>query len=928
MERWTDCPSENEVLDLLQGHLDEEAAEVLRAHFDVCSSCHALVARLAGSERTVSDASALGELRAWSPGDVLAGRYRLLSVLGSGGAGVVFEAHDAQLERRVALKLLHSSRAGDSHRRERLLRESRVMARLRHPNVVTVYDVGVSEDATYIAMELIEGASARAWSSRALRSWREVLDVYLQAARGLLAAHDKGVIHRDFKPDNLLIDDAGRAYVTDFGLARSPTGWVGQPTGVQGAVSQASLTISGAIVGTPAYLAPEQFRGEPAGTEADVFSFCVALYEALWGQRPFVASTIEGIQAAIEEQRFAELPRGVTVPRWLDRAVRSGLAFDPERRPSLSVLARRLESSRPRIAILGGAGVLSAAAAVLWIQMGTTMPAVPACEDVPDRSLFEPSLAATQAFASSLSSEAAARLAHTLSSYADDWLAAWHRVCSVPVTDDAAAKIVDARVRCLNLRRRALDVHLQRLVEGNIELNTTLRRLPGPRFCERPDFDVVFELVDEDNQARDAELWSRLARLQDRQQAGELAGTRAELADVVEEIRATGSASLLAEALYVEGSGFLFSGDADPARTKLLEAAQAAMSSGSDLIALMSWNGLAYIAIELLPDHERADEYVGNAHAALERLGSSPLAAEQRVAVLFHEGLLRLRQRRFDDAEDVLQRGLEAARSDDPRLVDRFVALQGQLYAERGDLERALETSREVLELRLAQLGAEHPAVAFAHQGVAANLAEMGDYAAALDAFRQARAVYAASSGEASPTVREMLRMEALMLTRLSRFDQAEEALARGKGDAASQKAARPIEIELAIEKGELERAHRVALERLDEAKGSDDLSERWGARASLAFVQLEMGEPVADRTFATEYAAASAELELDLATRQLCGWVAGRALAAANDPRQAIEVLEATLDAVPKRFDPETRREIEVVLESVRRTADAGLAD
>jgi len=175
-----------------------------------------------------------GEL---SPGRTLAGRYTLLGTLGQGGMGLVLAAYDARLDRRVALKLLRSRRGSRSEKTEeaRLLREAQAMARLNHPNVVAVYDAGTLENGSvFIAMEYVQGQTLSRWRQQQERSWREVLGVYLAAGQGLPAAHAAGLVHRDFKPDNVLVGEDGRVKVTDFGLARGePTEPLPTPSGMK-----------------------------------------------------------------------------------------------------------------------------------------------------------------------------------------------------------------------------------------------------------------------------------------------------------------------------------------------------------------------------------------------------------------------------------------------------------------------------------------------------------------------------------------------------------------------------------------------------------------------------------------------------------------------------------------------------------------------
>ncbi len=287
-----------------------------------------------GAQRVLAKLQArlLGE----APQHVPVSRYQVLGQIGAGGLGVVYAAYDCELDRRVALKFLHAA-TGDDRAHLRLVREAQAMARLSHPNVVTVYDVGESEGRVFIAMELVDGVPLSTWLKARRRGWSEVRDVMVQAARGLVAAHESGLVHRDFKPQNVLVGADGRIRVLDFGLARRAdlVGDAATPHAAAAAIAGAGLaeplTAAGTIMGTPAYMAPEQMEGGDVGAAADQFSFCVALFEALHRVRPFGGADLFLARRAIVEGRIHPVPAS-DVPAWLDRAVRRGLAPEPSQR--------------------------------------------------------------------------------------------------------------------------------------------------------------------------------------------------------------------------------------------------------------------------------------------------------------------------------------------------------------------------------------------------------------------------------------------------------------------------------------------------------------------------------------------------------------------------------------------------------------------
>ncbi len=275
------------------------------------------------------------------------GRYAVLRRLGAGGMGVVYSAYDDELDRKVAIKLVRGELAGPATI-ERVRREAQALARLSHPNVVQVYEVGTFRDQAYVAMEFVPGATLRAYQSAPGRTPREVLAAYLQAGRGLAAAHAVGLVHRDFKPDNALVGDDGRVRVVDFGLARL-SGSSGQDPedmpASPGLAGQAvgALTASGAVVGTPAYMAPEQIDGQVADARSDLFGFCVALYEALYGRRPYAGERPIDIRREIAAGQVSEPALAPDLPAAVRRALVRGLAEDPAARwPDMDALLAAL----------------------------------------------------------------------------------------------------------------------------------------------------------------------------------------------------------------------------------------------------------------------------------------------------------------------------------------------------------------------------------------------------------------------------------------------------------------------------------------------------------------------------------------------------------------------------------------------------------
>lgn len=360
-----------------------------------------------------SQSGARGHGDSLAPGQRI-GRYELVERRGEGGMGVVFRARDPDLDRDVAIKVL---RAGDgtgpdspaaddsAPRQRRLLREAQAMARLRHDNLVTVYDVGTMGRLVFIAMEYVHGQTLRQWLAAAPRTWRDIVRLFVAAGRGLSAAHQAGVVHRDFKPDNVLVGDDGHVQVVDFGLA----GPIGDDDGDAPEVADATatapapgapesrggpttaggfserLTHTGAVLGTPAYMAPEQHQGRTASAHTDQFSYAVALYEALYRRRPFGGDTYAQIMASVLSGAPEPPPPRSDVPAAIGGVLMRALSLDPAGRfPSIDDLVAQLERvshrgrRQRRILALGAVAMVLGAGGSLYLSRAPgNQPAAP-----------------------------------------------------------------------------------------------------------------------------------------------------------------------------------------------------------------------------------------------------------------------------------------------------------------------------------------------------------------------------------------------------------------------------------------------------------------------------------------------------------------------------------------------------------------------
>ncbi len=321
------------------------------------------------------------------PGTILAERYEVHRELGRGGMGVVYQAHDHKLARGVALKVLHSE-IRSPRARARIRREAQTAAGIRHPNVVNIFDIGQFGDSDYISMELIDGVDLRTWLRDPTLSWQEIVQVFLAAGDGLCAAHAQGLVHRDFKPDNVLIERSGRVRVLDFGLARPIAD--DEVADVQQTIHAHTkdlaigvVTRTGALVGTPAYMAPEQFSGGLIDARTDVFGFCVALHEALYGHRPFRASSVA--ELALQVEAGAIVPatpmRESRPPTAIRQLLVQGLNPDRQIRPELPDLLKLLrlgaDPKRGRLPVVLAVASLAAVVLIAATRLPGSVEPVP-----------------------------------------------------------------------------------------------------------------------------------------------------------------------------------------------------------------------------------------------------------------------------------------------------------------------------------------------------------------------------------------------------------------------------------------------------------------------------------------------------------------------------------------------------------------------
>ncbi len=656
---------------------------------------------------------------------VRVGRFVVLRRIGHGGMGVVYAAHDPELDRKVAVKLV------DVH--DELLREARAAAALAHPNVVTVYEVGMEGEAVFLAMEFVDGPTLRQWLEAQPRRWREVVAMFVAAGHGLAAAHRVGLVHRDFKPDNVLIGADRRPRVADFGLARlAPQERTGPD---EGAPPSGEGTFT-AVAGTPRYMAPEQHEGRGIGPASDQFAFCVALYEALFGQHPFGGRGAAELAIRVLEGEVL-VPAVSSVPATVTRLVMKGLRLAPDDRHAhmeglLDGLARALQRRR-RIALGGAAlalvAVASAAGYGVAPQRGAALdPCAEAAS--PMRERWNPQIrdeleAAFAATAQPGAEVTATLVADKLDRYAAEWSAMRERTCRATAEDGQRSDLLmDLGYACLERRLTGMTTLVDRFVTVDgptiaraAQAVEELVPLPG---CE----DRSELLAERSNALRGAtdrsvrpESHREGERLHQQLAQGEALrslGQRAEALDltnaVIAQSRAVGLRPAEAAALGLRGRLRRQSSELDEAWADLRRAATLGLESDLTEVTIEALVGLSDVLRQRREGIEQAAVLLDLARGLCGR-GPAPPVYALRVAA--EQAKVDRLERRFAEARDGLLDALHQAEGLGPDHT-AVLSARSDLAANLVDLGELAEAERifgELLPQRIAAQGPRHRSV-------------------------------------------------------------------------------------------------------------------------------------------------------------------------------------------------------------------------
>jgi len=747
--------------------LSSEARERAEAHMDDCAECRRLVSELARSD--AAPRTSESRTTPLIARGTTVGRYLVLEPLGLGGMSVVYLAYDPELDRRVALKLLRSDRIAATALRSRLQQEAKALARLSHPNVTAVYDVGSYEDQLFCAIEFIDGMTIRQWLAERRRSWTEIVDVFLEAGRGLAAAHAMGLVHRDFKPENVLYGRDGRVRVTDFGLARlvsSPEEALPVlPT--EGAPAETRMTRAGTVAGTPGYLAPEQYEGKDADARSDQFCFCVALYEALYGTHPFgdVAST--ELADRVIAGRIEAIPHNQRVPARIRRLLVRGLSPAPnDRYASLDALlvqlARARTSSRRRIvALAAGIAIVTTAALLYRAQSpkqlcGGAEQQLTGIWDAPRKQIIHAAFTKTNR---SFSEDAWARIESTLDSHARAWIDGYGAACEATRVHGVQSEaVLDRRMKCLDQRLRELraltDVYEHAdadVVEQAVYAAGTLGRIDACADLQLLSAQVQPPSRPETRKAVEA-VRGRLAEANMLLAAGKVSDATQRAQHAAADAHALGYEPLEAEALYARGTIEGYS-RADLGERYLKDALVAAEASAHDEIAERAATDLVAAVGVGLQRYAEGHEWARHAEALLRRRGDDPLRRAMlatQVARLYRAE--RQYARSIEEDEKALPQ-LERSLGNSSVVVAETHRQLSLACTQSGDADGAIRHAEQALAIWRRAVGSAHPSVAEGLRALGnAQLLERR-FDDAIRAFEEARQISQVSLGADSVNV-------------------------------------------------------------------------------------------------------------------------------------------------------------------------------
>jgi tetratricopeptide (TPR) repeat protein len=717
----------------------------------------------------------------------------VLHRLGEGGMGVVYAAYDPELDRKVALKLIRrlpsESDAADDELQARLLREAQAMARVVHSNVVTVHEVARHHDRVFIAMEFVAGETLAVWLARRERSWVEILDAFAHAGFGLAAAHAAGLVHRDFKPNNVMIDESGRVRVMDFGLAR-PTGKVDAASPSPASRLALMVTASGVLVGTPAYMAPEQMARHPADARSDQFSYCVALYEAVCGTRPFVGADTDELRAAIVEHKL-QRPKH-KVPTFVLDALERGLSARPEARwPSMTELLAALAADPAgrrwrRVIALAIVGAL-AAAAFGYGRVTRARAARCAGFEASVNAFWSPTQKQVleRAFAKTGLSYAPTTLAtvtRALDRYAASWVAARTDACwATRVLEQQPEDVLAARYECLDKDLSKMREAVEQLsiadaqaVAGAVSTVSDLRSV-----SECADVPALMHLAahvrmpsDPAERARLDDWRRRLREIGRLEDAGKYADELRLAQALGRETASVSYAEIRAQAAFYTGGAEIQLEKLEDAERDLKAAALDFTRARDDELAGRAW---ALLGLALHEDHrsQEALEWMRVAQAEFDRKEAGDYGQAWLAAMM--KNVLEANGRHAEALQAAekalaLTRKIEGPDSDQATIQ---LAELGGLLDDQGAPDKAVPLLQEALAKAERTMGSEHPLVAYMKNNLSAMLMHADRNEEALALLDANMPLFARALPAGTPDAMLAVGARGEALARLGRYSEA-----------------------------------------------------------------------------------------------------------------------------------------------------------
>jgi tetratricopeptide (TPR) repeat protein len=769
------CLDENQVLALVHGRLSGDELQAAQEHLDGCMDCLDLVGFYQQSAEITQDddethdhefvplsESEEIELNATQGSKI--GRYEVIRSLGRGGMGVVYLARDPELDRPVALKLVKPSLQADEradHFEKRLMREARAMAKLAHPNVLTIYDVGIQEGSVFLASEWVDGCTLDEWMSEGPHRWPPVAARFREAARGLVAAHAAGLVHRDFKPSNVMVGKDERVRVFDFGLVKSTTGSIGDVT------TQLSGNF---VVGTPAYMSPEQMVGKAADERSDQFSFCASLYEALAGVRPFTGRNLTELLTNIGSGKLDEPKK---IPKWLWDMIKRGLKKNPDDRHAsmkvvLEILEKGLGNRRRRSVMVAVASLtlvgIAAGATGIWRGQddseslcGEEGKALGEAWSQQRRSAVQQSILSSQA-------PYAADLWHSAGESFDQYAKDWQRQSRLSCVETRAKKqqpetVFERRGLCFSRLRSELDSVTAALAKG--EDAAVLRNavvlaqgLSPVASCSaaRAQDEFAADATSEDKE-RLKKIWPKVKEV-DTLVRSERYLEALTLSDPLIS-KSEGNRQIEARLWASRGSAHRALGQYKEAVLAFEKTFYAAVAGKHDDIAAEATTEIVGILAVHIRDADRAERWRQLAESAVERV-DTPLVLGRWRRV---QGGAAQAKEDFASAEEHFRASvqiLESAFGESHVEVALSLVAMGRCQSMQGKAE-AEATLRRAAQIRRALVGARHPDTATAEIVLATALMQQGKSSEAQELVESALESLTASLGEEHPRVASAL---------------------------------------------------------------------------------------------------------------------------------------------------------------------------